>query len=350
MRENGLQRPFNSMQIGTWVLLPTLLLQFLLFVSPVLPLAASIPCTLLFFLCAFVASYFAYLTCKTNPIDERLARHLRRQEEAKNGGGAKDEAPPENEDESDETKFCWICQCSVCDHAMHCKFCDKCVSNFDHHCLWLNTCIGSPNYQFFFKTVVATFFFVLVHLGCLVGVVVPYFLQRAKDPPSGAMYDRMEGWFGAGSSEAVAGVNCFFLLISIISVSLLGQLMFFHMGLRKEGITTYAYIVRDNAKKREKTRQAAEAKSKRIVALRTAHEKGNSRAVCWLRLGELPCCVPCDPVRQKMKEDAKSPSNAASEGSDKDGNDNSDASSPAPVRGDIENGFGSEERPTEENS
>lgn len=335
-----MQRPYNSMQIGTWILLPTLLLQFLFFVSPVLPLAASIPCTLLFFLFASVASYFAYVTCKTNPIDDRLARHLRKQE---NGASAKDEAPPENEDESGETKFCWICQCSVNDHAMHCKFCDKCVSNFDHHCLWLNTCIGSPNYQFFFKTVVATFLFVLVHLGCLVGIVVPYFLQRTKEPPSGAMYDRMERWFGASASEAVVGVNCLFLLISIISVSLLGQLMFFHMGLRREGITTYAYIVRDNAKKREATRRAAEAKSKRVVALKTARDKGDTGEVCRLRLGELPFCGACDPVRQKMRKDAKAPSEAAGDDSDDDGG-NSESSSPAPARGDVENGFDSEEK------
>lgn len=330
------------MQIGTWVLLPMLLLQFLFFVSPVLPLAASIPSTLLFFIFASIAAYFAYLTCKTNPIDDRLARHLHKQE---NGAGAT-ETPPENEDESGETKFCWICQCSVNDHAMHCKFCDKCVSNFDHHCLWLNTCVGSPNYHFFFKTVVATFLFVLVHMGCLIGVVVPYLLQRTRDPPSGAMYDRMEGWFGAGASEAVAGVNCFFLLISIVSVSLLGQLTCFHVGLRKEGITTYAYIVRDNSKKREATRRAAEAKSKRIVALKTARDKGDSAELCRLSLGQLPFCAACDPVRQKIKADAKATSEAAGNDSDNDEND-SESSSSAPVQEDVENGFDSEEKQIE---
>mmetsp|Transcript_23844 Transcript_23844/g.44043 ORF Transcript_23844/g.44043 Transcript_23844/m.44043 type:complete len:348 (-) Transcript_23844:234-1277(-) len=339
MRENGLQRPYNPMQIGTWVLLPTLLLQFLFFVSPVLPLAASIPCTIVFFAAACVASYFAYVTCKTNPIDERLARHLKRQE----NGGASKETPPENEDDdSGETKFCWICQCSVSDHAMHCKFCDKCVSNFDHHCLWLNTCVGKPNYPFFFKTVVSTFLFVLVHMGCLIGILVPYFLQRTRDPPSGAMYDLFEGWFGAGASEALAGVNCFFLLIAIVSVSLLGQLMFFHVGLRKEGITTYAYIVRDNAKKREKTKLDAEAKSKRIVALRTAREKGDVGEVCRLRLGEIPFCASCDPVRQKMREEGKA-SSGAEAGEDESDNDanNSDSSS---HRGDPENGFHAEDK------
>eukprot|EP00984_Skeletonema_dohrnii_P032528 scaffold26864_cov78-Skeletonema_dohrnii-CCMP3373.AAC.2 len=60
MRRNGFEKPFNPMQVGTWALLPLLLLQFLFFASPILPIAASLPCTIVIFACGFSAAYYAY--------------------------------------------------------------------------------------------------------------------------------------------------------------------------------------------------------------------------------------------------------------------------------------------------
>ena len=291
------------MQVGTWILLPVLILQFLLFVSPILPFWASIPMTLLFVSLGALSARFAYVCCATDPIDKRLANHIHRQEQR---AAQTDEERPDNEDEDEtveggETKFCWVCQTTVHEHSMHCKFCDKCVSNFDHHCLWLNTCVGSANYPYFFRTVVSTFLFVLVHLAGLIGTVVPYLMQRF--PPAGQMYDTMEGWFGARSSEALAGVNGFFLLVNLVSVSLLGQLLVFHIGLRKEGITTYAFIVRDNARKRDRSRRDSEATTRRMIALRDARGLGKQGLVCRLQAGGLWGCGRCDPIKRRMREE-----------------------------------------------
>ena len=136
MRTNGFQKPFNPMQIGTWLLLPTLLFQFLLFASPILPLAASIPCTICVFVCAAFTAYFSYKCCMINPIDDRLGRYLAHQNAELEGG---DNGNQQAEIEDDGvTKFCWVCGTDVHASSMHCKFCNKCVTNFDHHCHWLN--------------------------------------------------------------------------------------------------------------------------------------------------------------------------------------------------------------------
>src|SRR5210317_39561 len=125
MRRNGFERPLNPMQVGTWALLPLLLLQFLFFASPILPIAASIPCTIVVFLCGFSCAYYAYWVCITDPIDRRLQCHL---QEAENNDGENNNIQNRNgntevTDDNDQTKFCWVCSLDVHELSMHCKFC-----------------------------------------------------------------------------------------------------------------------------------------------------------------------------------------------------------------------------------
>ena len=140
MRSNGFEKPYNPMQIGTWLLLPTLILQFVFFATPILPLAASIPCTIGVVACGISTAYFTYWCCKIDPIDTRLKCHLHEQQQ--NNGETSITQNGFNNDEindNDPTKFCWVCSIDVHETSMHCKFCNKCVENFDHHCHWLNS-------------------------------------------------------------------------------------------------------------------------------------------------------------------------------------------------------------------
>jgi DHHC palmitoyltransferase len=138
-RKNGFSTPYTGAQLSTWVALPTLIVEFLVVVAPLLPLAASIPCTVVFGLTASLAAYYAYLAQKIDPLDDYLAKHLEKQKNgedepvtANNGfGGALGNVG----DEVEPLNYCWICETQVAEHAMHCKFCNKCVGNFDHHCL-----------------------------------------------------------------------------------------------------------------------------------------------------------------------------------------------------------------------
>lgn len=311
MRNHGFEKPYNTMQVATWILLPVLIAHFLLFASPVLPLAASVPVTILFVGLGCLAAYYAYRTCMTDPIDDKLACHLKKQmgegdngEDVENGNGNSND---DNDNDADPTKYCWVCQTNVHAQSMHCKFCDKCVTRFDHHCMWLNTCVGKANYPYFYRTVVSTFAFVAVDAATLLGIVVAYFVQAygggADGGGTGGQVDRMTNWFGAGVPMVVAIVNIVFFVITFASVSLLGQLFLFHINLQRESITTYEYIIRENQRKREKNKDAMAIRSKRMILTRAADAKGDKATVCRLQMGRI--CVPCDPARKAVEEDKR---------------------------------------------
>jgi hypothetical protein len=124
-RHNGLSPPYTVAQVSTWITLPTLVLEFLFFVSPILPVAASIPCTLVFVALAALSTYYGLLAMYIDPSDPRLFANP----EAATYGAECTIDPTES------TKHCWICDVTVAEKSMHCKFCNKCVHHFDHHCM-----------------------------------------------------------------------------------------------------------------------------------------------------------------------------------------------------------------------
>ena len=311
MRTNGFERPWNPMQIGTWMLLPLLLLQFLLFATPVLPLVASIICTIGVLLCGTSSAYFAYWCCKIDPIDERLRCHLARQR-GEMGGDANNSVDVEHSHAAeDPTKFCWVDNIDVHESSMHCKFCDKCVYKFDHHCHWLNTCVGDANYKYFFWAVGATLAMVIVRGGALAWLVISYFIQYSQqDGPSGPAIERFDDWFGANVGIFLALVNAVFLSVDLICIALLLQLFFFHVRLRHEGITTYAYIVRGGQRKRESDIKKIQLERKRINAIQQAEREG--MILTKWRLAAAGCpyigykfCRPCDPLRHDELEEGR---------------------------------------------
>eukprot|EP00978_Attheya_sp_CCMP212_P038785 scaffold195824_cov56-Attheya_sp.AAC.1 len=348
MRKNGLERPYSSMQILTWILLPILFIQFGFFVTPILPMVASIPCTVVFIVFGFLSIYYGYLCCVTDPIDVKLREHLGRHppeaalqfpmtatmmccficrkcqkssdrqekkaidEFSDNEMGVNASAPSTGEavdgstkgstgeavEGEEDTKYCWVCETRVEEQSMHCKYCDKCVSGFDHHCQWLNTCVGRHNYPYFYRTVVVTFCFVLVHVLCLIAIIVLYFLQRYSSE-GGTIYDRSNEWFDLNAGIVIVGVNIGFLVINGFSLSLVFQLLTFHIGLRREGITTYEFILRDNIRRREKARINSNIKERRIICVQDAKGKNRTFRVFHLVWGGwVGSLFPsCDPIR-----------------------------------------------------
>ena len=63
---------------------------------------------------------------------------------------------------------------------------------------------------------------------------------------NGATKQRAEDWFNANATIAVVIVMGVFLLFNLGALSLIGQLLLFHLKLRKQGLSTYQFIVRDN--------------------------------------------------------------------------------------------------------
>ena len=221
---------------------------------------------------------------------------------AKLGGTATETTAP---------RFCWVCGIDVHEHSMHCKFCNKCVENFDHHCHWLNTCIGKANYNYFFWAVGSTLSMVIVRGGVLAGLVVSYFVQyansRNESGSGGGTLDRSNDWFGAGAGIAVAIVNCVFLAVDAVCIVLLVQLFSFHIQLRREGITTYTFIVRDGQRKRDAGRAKMELERRRISAVQQAKREGKTieqwrlRAAGCYPVGDV-LCRPCDPLRRENRD------------------------------------------------
>lgn len=143
-RKNGLESPYTPAQLSTWVYLPTLVVEFLLFASPLLPVIASIVCSIVFFVTAVGSAYCGYQAMKIDPSDPRLLSisapssngdELRGGDDLEhnhsnhnnhnhpNGGGVCTWDPNE------PTKQCWLCDVQVGEKSMHCKFCNKCVDH-----------------------------------------------------------------------------------------------------------------------------------------------------------------------------------------------------------------------------
>jgi palmitoyltransferase len=132
-RKNGLSPPYTPAQLSTWVFLPTLVVEYLLVVSPLLPLAVSIPCSVVFCSMAGFSVGYAYKAMKTDPSDPRLVHH--REQNNNNQCETVESGRNTNWDPQDPTKQCWLCDIQVGVKSMHCKFCNKCVDHFDHHCM-----------------------------------------------------------------------------------------------------------------------------------------------------------------------------------------------------------------------
>jgi hypothetical protein len=307
-RVNGLGRPYTAAQISTWIFLPTLVIEFFFFVSPILPIEAAIPCTLLFFGLAACSVYFGYISMKIDPADPRLNPH--ECDTAFEGA----------------TKQCWICDTQVGEKSMHCKFCNKCVDHFDHHCMckffWgkyflvcslsnralifngltgLNTCVGKANYPYFFRTMISITLLLLVHGSIQLALVIDIFVGNGNSQL------RAENWFQADATIAIVVVLCIFLFFDLAAISLIVQLLAFHLKLQREGLTTYAFIVRDNQRRREKTKLENELVAKRGLEIAKAKEDGRLGYRFRLEAGgyfRKTCGMEvCDPLRGDQKQD-----------------------------------------------
>lgn len=128
-RKNGFSLPLNKSQICAWIALVATFVEFIIFITPVLPLEASIPFTIVFTGLVGGILYYGGLTQLIDPIDVHLKQHLSSNNRTQQQQRQQIDLPQE------EMKQCWICDTQVAEHSMHCKFCNKCVYHFDHHCM-----------------------------------------------------------------------------------------------------------------------------------------------------------------------------------------------------------------------
>lgn len=152
-----------------------------------------------------------------------------------------------------ENHHCHVCDVDVSAKSKHCGTCNKCVCGFDHHCKWLNNCVGERNYWLFLNSVLSA----ILGLGLLLLVAFYVFVEFFVDPTVlrsdqhfDALRNHMDRWLvflpaspvetRAPAILVTAGI---FILLSLVTVILLGHLLTFHIYLLWHKLTTYEYIL-----------------------------------------------------------------------------------------------------------
>ncbi|KAK1188682.1 ZDHC1 Palmitoyltransferase, partial [Pygoscelis papua] len=152
-----------------------------------------------------------------------------------------------------ENHHCHVCDVDVSAKSKHCGTCNKCVCGFDHHCKWLNNCVGERNYWLFLNSVMSA----ILGLGLLLLVACYVFVEFFIDPMMlrsdrhfDALKNHTDRWFvflpaapvetWASAILVIAGI---FILLSLMTVILLGHLLTFHIYLMWNKLTTYEYIL-----------------------------------------------------------------------------------------------------------
>ncbi|XP_054125337.1 palmitoyltransferase ZDHHC1 isoform X3 [Melozone crissalis] len=152
-----------------------------------------------------------------------------------------------------ENHHCHVCDVDVSAKSKHCGTCNKCVCGFDHHCKWLNNCVGERNYWLFLNSVLSA----ILGLGLLLLVAFYVFVEFFVDPMVlrsdqhfDALRNHLDRWFvflpaspvetRAPAILVTAGI---FILLSLVTMILLGHLLTFHIYLLWHKLTTYEYIL-----------------------------------------------------------------------------------------------------------
>uniref|UniRef100_A0A672TNA7 Palmitoyltransferase n=1 Tax=Strigops habroptila TaxID=2489341 RepID=A0A672TNA7_STRHB len=152
-----------------------------------------------------------------------------------------------------ENHHCHVCDVNVGAKSKHCGTCNKCVCGFDHHCKWLNNCVGERNYWLFLNSVLSA----ILGLGLLLLIACYVFVEFFIDPMVlrsdqhfDALKNQTDRWFvflPAAPVEtrapAILITTGIFILLSLMTVVLLGHLLIFHIYLMRNKLTTYEYIL-----------------------------------------------------------------------------------------------------------
>ncbi|XP_027376105.1 probable palmitoyltransferase ZDHHC11B [Bos indicus x Bos taurus] len=160
-----------------------------------------------------------------------------------------------------QNQYCHLCEVTVSAKAKHCSACNKCVSGFDHHCKWLNNCVGSRNYWCFFSSVASA----SAGLLCIIIILLYIFFQYFFSPATlrtDARYrsiSNKDTWLLFLPISPVRTNPCVLLalgllvlLLALISLLLLGHLLFFHLYLMAKRLSTFDYMTQGRQQQKSK--------------------------------------------------------------------------------------------------
>jgi len=245
-----MQRPYNEMQVATWILVPLILGGFYGLALPVLEDALkfiAVP----YFIFNLISVYCAMQVCASDPADPRVWVNKRYRKRAEVNPDVDDASPlmltciPCERLQSPDPRlndqagiyFCVFCQVHVSNQSYHCSTCNKCVHRLDHHCQWLNNCIGSLNYKYFFGVLSSTLIFTTMQLVLFVVLLWRYFSSSYFSE----FRERVEE-VHAIPHQAFIALVCFFIVVLLPVVVSIAQLFQFHLVLIHKKMTTLEYV------------------------------------------------------------------------------------------------------------
>ncbi|NXN82439.1 ZDHC1 palmitoyltransferase, partial [Bombycilla garrulus] len=208
-----------------------------------------------------------------------------------------------------ENHHCHVCDVDVSAKSKHCGTCNKCVCGFDHHCKWLNNCVGERNYWLFLNSVLSA----LLGLGLLLLVAFYVFVEFFVDPAVlrsdqhfDALRNHMDRWLvflpaspvetQAPAILVTAGI---FILLSLVTMILLGHLLTFHIYLLWHKLTTYEYILQQRPQQPDKADKKQESCSSQVRPSReavislicTCRQRGHHASALSQGITLCVCCV-----------------------------------------------------------
>jgi len=228
---NGFTRGINLHQITSYFLLLTKIFFFFFLMISKFPTYLQIIVSVLYLIPTLGTIVTGVIVTGIDPTDDIVIEEKRCQLEGKPF-------------ESDRYEYqCEYCNTSVSNHSKHCRTCNRCVQKFDHHCKWVNNCIAGKNYKVFIIMILnlalSAFCFVIV--GLL--FILDYFTEKIGiiENVSSFKADHANRW-------QIAVIIAYVLVITVFAV-LDVKLLYFHLYLIRNKMTTYDYIMKLRANK-----------------------------------------------------------------------------------------------------
>jgi len=246
---NGVSRGLNLHQVSCYVVLATSIFFFSYVIVPNFITSVQVTLSFLYYLSTCAMIFFGFWATVIDPTDEAVIDERRCKREGKPFDG------------SAYMFQCDYCQTSVHEDSKHCRTCDRCVNDFDHHCNWINNCVSKKNYRHFFSAIVSlalsTTFFMLA--GLL--FTIDYFTENI------GLIEDLQDMKVTNKHEWKPIIMSVLTGVSFVFWVLVVKLIFFHIYLMRNELTTYEYIIEKKQleKSKESNKKPMKKKNRKIL-------------------------------------------------------------------------------------
>lgn len=222
-RRNGFEKPFNDLQLVSWVVFGLDVLVFYFIVVPSLPVAVAAIFGLFFGADAIALFWVTWVVTRIDTSDPRVMKNIYGEIN-----------PAEDLQNIDTLAHCDLCG-YVDERSKHCRACNKCVRKFDHHCKWLNNCVGETNYKGFLATLGLVSGFTVTLIAFALYIII-------AEPVNGSVGEYWIERYGGFHLAVPITFGCVLLLLNVPILGFCLQLIFLHIFLSCNDLTTFEYI------------------------------------------------------------------------------------------------------------